>query len=408
MVGAAFDDYPAAVTRNGALDARVVSDATAAGGSNYAALCSLALRQAFAGTELVGTSASPWLMLKEISSDGNVSTVDVVYPASPVFLYTNPLLLKLMLDPLLQYAETGGWPKTFAEHDLGSAYPNAAGHNDGNEEDMPVEESANMLLMMAAYAQRASAADAKTYATAHYTIATQWAGYLEANALDPVNQNQTDDFTGFIDHSVNLALKGILGIGAMSLLAEYAGNTTDQQTYASTAKSYIATWATKAQDTAGDHLMLTYDEDGGAALSIPVQSSWSLKYNALFDKILGLDLIPSSVLAEEAKWYASQMQTYGVLLDPRNSWNKTDWALWTAGAIDDQGVRQELIDTVYLYATTATARVPFGDLYCVQTGTNTADNSSCTAGQWHGFQARPVQGGIFSLLATSGTSIFPP
>jgi Domain of unknown function (DUF4965)/Domain of unknown function (DUF1793)/Domain of unknown function (DUF5127) len=377
MVADEFDDAGNARARAAALDAQVVTDAKAAGGDNYSALCSLSLRQAFGGTELVGTQDKPWLMLKEISSDGNVSTVDVVFPASPAFLYTSPLLLKLMLDPLLEYAETGGWPKKFAEHDLGASYPNAAGHNDGNEEDMPIEESADMLLMMAAYAQHASAADGKAFATAHYTIAKQWADYLVPNTLDPENQNQTDDFTGFINHSVNLALKGIVGVGAMSILAGFAGNAPDQASYLAEAKTLAAQWATKAQDTSGKHLLLEYDKPG----------TWSLKYNALYDKILGLNLVSTEILNEEAAWYASQAQDYGVVLDPRNPYTKSDWEIWTAASITDTAVQKILIDGVYKYATTSTARVPFGDLY--YTGT----------GQWDAFQARPVQGGIFALLA---------
>ncbi|HTA18204.1 MAG TPA: DUF5127 domain-containing protein [Polyangia bacterium] len=376
MVADAYDDAAGAAARMTTLDARIMTDARAAGGEHYADLCALAFRQAFGGTELVGTPDEPWLMLKEISSDGNVSTVDVVYPASPAFIYTSPLLLKLMLDPLLEYAEAGGWPKAFAEHDLGSAYPNAAGHNDGNEEDMPIEESADMLLMMAAYAQRAAQADAKTFAVAHYEIAKQWADYLLPNTLDPQNQNQTDDFTGFINHSVNLALKGIVGVGAMSILATFAGNAADQQSYLTQAKTLAGKWATMAQDASSKHLLLEYDKPG----------TWSLKYNALFDRVLGLGLVPASVLAEEAAWYTSQAQPFGVLLDPRNNYTKSDWEIWTAAALDDVAARKVLIDGVYDYATTSTARVPFGDLYFTGTG------------QWDGFQARPVQGGMFALL----------
>jgi hypothetical protein len=316
-------------------------------------------------------------MLKEISSDGNVSTVDVVFPASPAFLYTSPLLLKLLLDPLLDYAETGGWPKKFAEHDLGAAYPNAAGHNDGNEEDMPIEESADMLLMMAAYTQHASATDAKAFALAHYAIAKQWADYLVPNTLDPENQNQTDDFTGFINHSVNLALKGIVGVGAMAILADFAGNSADHASYLTQAKTLAGQWATKAQDASGKHLLLEYDKPG----------SWSLKYNALYDRILGLHLVSPEILNQEAAWYASQAQDYGVVLDPRNPYTKSDWEIWTAASITDPAVQKTLIDGVYKYATSSTARVPFGDLYYTATG------------QWDAFQARPVQGGIFALLA---------
>jgi hypothetical protein len=387
MVADERDDATAAAARAYVLDARIVSDARAAGGDEYAALCTLGFRQAFGGTELVGTTTNPWLMLKEISSDGNVSTVDVVYPASPAFLYANPYLLKLMLDPLLQYAETGGWPKMFAEHDLGSSYPNAAGHNDGNEEDMPIEETANMLLMMAAYVQKAKPADAQTYAMAHYKIAKQWADYLVPNTLDPVNQNQTDDFTGFINHSVNLALKGIIGVGAFSVLAGAAGNAGDQASYLSQAQTLIGKWATLAQDDAGGaHLLLEYDKPG----------TWSLKYNAFYDRVLGLNLVPASILAEEAAWYASQAQAFGVELDPRNTYSKTDWEIWTAAAIDDTTVRQTLIKGVYGYATTSTARVPYGDLYYVANG------------QWDSFQARPVQGGMFTLLARNGVPLVSP
>jgi len=398
MVADELDDTPNAFARALALDARVVSDATAAGGSNYAALCTLALRQAFGGTELVGTASAPWMMLKEISSDGNVSTVDVVYPASPVFLYTNPLLLKLLLDPILAYAESGNWPLVFAEHDLGAAYPVAGGHDDGGGENMPIEETANMLIMMAAYVQRAAPADAKSYATAHYATAKQWADYLVPNTLDPGCQNQTDDFTGSICHSVNLALKGIVGVGAMSILASAAGNVADQAGYLSDAQTLIGQWATKAQDSSGQHLLLEYD----------VQGQWSLKYNALYDRILGLNLVPAAIRAEESSWYASQAQAFGVVLDPRNSYSKTDWSLWTAGAIDDPTVRALFIGGVYDYATTSSARVPFGDWYCVLNGSNSSDNSTCVAGDWKGFEARPVQGGMFSLLARQGTSIVSP
>jgi hypothetical protein len=396
MVADEFDDAPNAAGRAATLDARIASDALAAGGESYAALCSLALRQAYGGTELVGTKSAPWMMLKEISSDGNVSTVDVVYPASPAFLYTNPYYLKLLLDPLLGYAESGHWPQTFAEHDLGAAYPVAGGHDDGGGENMPIEETANMLIMMAAYVQRAAPASAQAYASQHYTIAKQWAGYLLQNTLDPGCQNQTDDFTGFICHSVNLALKGIIGVGAMSIISQAAGNKADQASYLSQAQSLMGQWATKAQANAGNHLLLVYDEGQDAGLNMPVQSSWSLKYNALYDRILGLNLVPASLLEEEALWYSSQAQAYGVALDPRNTYTKSDWELWMAGAIDDVSTRQIFINGVYGYVTGSTTRVPFGDLYYMGSG------------QWDGFQARPVQGGIFSLLARQPTSIVPP
>ena len=355
-----------AFSRSDRLDDKVSSDARRAGGDKYAALCALALRQAYAGTELVVRDGQPWAFLKEISSDGNVSTIDVLYPAMPVFAYLDPQYLSLLLEPVLDYAETGGWPKAFAEHDLGSSYPNAAGHNDGNEEDMPVEESANMLIMFAAAKK-----------PGHYAILKQWADYLVDNALDPGYQNQTDDFTGFIAHSANLALKGIVAIGAMSQIATAAGNTADAAHYLAVAKNYIAQWQAKATDTTGQ-LKLAYDRPG----------TWSLKYNGFADTLLGLDLIPAAVTSEEGAWYLKHRNQFGTPLDLRHSYTKADWALWTAAwQHDHPAVRDAFVEDVYDFVTTSASRVPFTDLY------------DTISGRQSGFQARPVVGGMFALLA---------
>jgi Domain of unknown function (DUF5127)/Domain of unknown function (DUF4965)/Domain of unknown function (DUF1793)/Domain of unknown function (DUF4964) len=377
MVGFFHADAGAASGRTAALDRKVEREATAAGGEKYAALCALALRQAYGGTELVSNGGKPWAFLKEISSDGNVSTVDVTYPAMPAFVYTDPAYLGLLLEPLLDYAETGGWPKEFAEHDLGSSYPNAAGHNDGNEEDMQVEESANMLLMTAAHLGHVNSSTAKAFATGHYAILKQWSDYLVDNALDPGFQNQTDDFTGFIGHSANLALKGILALGAMSQVATAAGNPADSAHYLAVAKDYITQWVGKAQDTTPDHLKLAYDQPG----------TWSLKYNGYPDALLGLGLIPRAVAEEEAAWYLTQVNQYGVPLDVRHPYTKGDWEMWTAAWLRAYPVSDYLIDSLYDFVHTSPSRVAFTDWY------DTVSNRQS------GFQARPVVGGVFALLS---------
>jgi hypothetical protein len=375
-------DLPAARKRADRLDARITTAAQAAGGPAYAGLCDIALRQAYAGTELVvGPGGGPWAFLKEISSDGNVSTVDVLYPASPAWIYADPGYLALLLEPLLAYAETGGWPKAFAEHDLGSSYPVASGHNDGQEEDMPVEESGNMLIMTAAYLRQASAPAAAAFARAHYQILKQWADYLVANLPDPGFQNQTDDFAGPIAHSVNLALKGIIAVAAMGQVATAAGNTADAASYTAQARQFISYWARHAQDPGSKHLDLTYSgSDGG-------NGTWGTTYNAYADRLLGTGLVPVTVAAEQASWYHGVSNVFGVPLQVPHSYAKSDWEMFTAAWLSDYPVRQELIDRVYAYAHTTPSRVPFSDLYDTITGNQV------------GFQARPVQGGIFALLA---------
>jgi hypothetical protein len=381
MLAFFLGDLAAAQRRADRLDARITGDARAAGGPAYAGLCAIALRQAYGGTELVaGPGGQPWAFLKEISSDGNVSTVDVLYPASPVWVYADPGYLGLLLEPLLAYAETGGWPKTFAEHDLGSSYPNASGHNNGQEEDMPVEESGNMLIMVAAYLQQAPSA-ARAFATAHYKILKQWADYLVANLPDPGFQNQTDDFAGPIAHSVNLALKGIIAVAAMGQIANAAGNAADAASYTAQAKTFIAYWASHAQDPSAPHLDLTYSGSGGG------DGTWGTTYNGFADRLLGTGLIPASVLAEQAAWYPRVSNLFGLPLQVPHSYAKSDWELFTAAWLSSYPVKQQLIEQVYTYANTTPSRVPFSDLY------------DTISGEQAGFQARPVQGGIFALLA---------
>lgn len=164
-----------------------------AGGHNYLILTSLSARQAFGATQLCGTPDQTYLFMKEISSDGNVNTVDVIFPAHPVLLYTNPTLLKLLLDPLFEIQENGLYPNRWSMHDIGSSYPNATGHPTGNDEQMPLEECGNMIIMALAYFMSSKDLD---YLNAHYKILKQWTSFLVDEALYPANQISTDDFAG--------------------------------------------------------------------------------------------------------------------------------------------------------------------------------------------------------------------
>ena len=399
MLAFAYNDSTAAVSRANKLDTSINKASAGFGGASYAALTALTLRQAIAGTELTGTKNNPYLWLEEISSSDNVSTVDVIYPSIPAFLYVNPELVRDMLAPIIYYCESGLWPSQYAPHDLGTTYPNATGHNDGGGENMPVEETANMLIMANAYMQHVAPQEAANYARAHYALFHQWAEYLLTvpagvpypNALDPQFQNQTDDFTGPIAHSVNLALKGIEAVGAAGQIARRAGRGSDASYFTQRSKQMIGTWATLAQNSNSTHLLLQYREPANAyspdTTSEP-DSYWSLKYNAYPDQLLGLHLIPQSILTEEANFYATQEQPNGIILDPRHTYTKADWELWTAAALTttDPTLTQNIFNEVTNYANTTNAAAPFPDWYDVPTGNN------------QGFRARPVMGGAFAPL----------
>jgi hypothetical protein len=127
-----YNDFEGLFNKVDLYDEILVADSLAAGGEDYLTITSLSARQAFAGVQLCGTSEKPYLFLKEISSDGNIQTVDVLFPSMPIFLYSNPILLKYLLDPLFENQEAGLFPQTYAMHDLGANYPRAIGHPTGD------------------------------------------------------------------------------------------------------------------------------------------------------------------------------------------------------------------------------------------------------------------------------------
>jgi hypothetical protein len=373
-------DIAGARRRADTLDAKVSADARKVGGAEYEALCVLSLRQSYGATELaVGPDNFPWAFLKEIASDGDTSTVDVIFPASPVWIYLDPQYLSLLLRPIFGYPASGQWTARFAPHDLGP-YPTAAGYPHNGGENMPVEESGNMIIMAAAYTRAAPGTTALVYLQANYRSLKRWADYLVATLPDPGLQNQTDDFAGKIAHSVNLALKGIVAVAAMGQIAEACGVHADAIYYRKKARQFIAYWLKHAQAPGHSHLGLTYRRPG--------RLEWGNTYNAYPDALLGTGLVPESVAAEQAAFYRTKTNRFGLPLQTPHRYGKTDWQMWLAAWLHRYPISQELIEREYRYANTTQSRVPFCDLY-----------NTITGDQVYGFQARPVQGGIFALLA---------
>jgi hypothetical protein len=185
-------NYASASSSTASFDSQVANDAYAAAGQDYVTITSLAVRQAFGATQLCGTEQETYMFLKEIASDGDTNTVDVIFPLHPIILYTNPALLKLLLEPLFINQAAGQYPELFALHDLG-AYPNATGYPDGGAEEQPLEECGNMLIMTLAYAQRTGDT---AFLKQYYSLLNQWTQFLIEESLYPQNQLSTDDFIG--------------------------------------------------------------------------------------------------------------------------------------------------------------------------------------------------------------------
>jgi hypothetical protein len=370
-------DYPALVKRCAAFDQQVMADLNRVGGGKYAQLCALAYRQTLAGNKICADSkGQPLMFPKENFSNGCIATVDVLFPQAPFFLVFSPALTKAMLVPILEYAASPLWPYAYAPHDLGT-YPNADGQvygmggKDGDR--MPVEESGNMLIMLAALAKQQGNAD---FAKPHWPMLTQWADYLVKEGLDPQNQLCSADMFGHLPRNANLALKAIIGIGGFSQLCAMADKPDDAGKYLAIAREYAAKWQDLAKDE--HHTRLAYDQEG----------SWSMKHNLVWDQVLDIGLLPHAIGDAEIAWYLKVQKKFGLPVDHRTDTCLIDWALWSIAPARSAADFQALLEPIWNYANETPARVPLSDWFVTTDATQ------------KGFQARPVVGGIFIKLLT--------
>jgi hypothetical protein len=354
-------------------DTELMNDLTSAGGEKYAQMCALVYRQCIAAHKLVADkNGKPLFFEKENFSNGCMATVDVIYPFSPFVLLFSPELTKAMLRPVLEYSSSARWKFPFAPHDLGQ-YPIATGQvYGGGEKDetdqMPVEETGNMLIMLAALAKVEGNAD---FSKEFWPVIDKWADYLISKGFDPENQLCTDDFAGHLAHNVNLSAKAIVAIQAYSILSEMNGYKDKSVDAGTKARAMAKDWIKLG--TEGDHTLLAYDQ----------KSTWSQKYNLVWDKLLDFNLFPKEVYQKEINYYKTKQAQFGLPLDSRERYTKNDWITWTATLADNNADFRKIFDPVYYYADKTPDRVPLSDWYIT-------DNARMV-----GFQARSVVGGFY-------------
>ncbi|MBB6506169.1 hypothetical protein F4693_003166 [Sphingomonas endophytica] len=366
-------DEPALRARAAAFDRELTADLERAGGRAYAELAVLAYRQTLAAHKLVADiDGTPLYFSKENFSNGCIATVDITYPTSPFYLLLNPRLLEAQLRPILDYATMPRWRFPFAPHDIGT-YPQANGQVYGGgerseDDQMPVEESGNMLLMIGALAKVQGNAD---FAQRYWPLLTKWAEFLRDKGLDPENQLSTDDFAGHLAHNTNLSIKAISALDAYAELARLLGKKQEATRYRTTARQMAARWQVMAAD--GDHTRLAFDQPG----------TWSQKYNLVWDKVLGRGLFPASLRRSELAFYQRHQGKYGLPLDSRKTYTKLDWITWSATLADDRATFAALVAPLHRYMQETPTRVPLSDWY------------ETTDGAQVGFQARAVVGGVY-------------
>ena len=353
---------------------KVLTAETRKFGDTYQCITSLAYRQAVSAHKLAEDPEGNLLFLsKENDSNGCIGTLDVTYPSIPLFLKYAPELVNGMLRPILKFALSDAWEFDFAPHDVGQ-YPLANGQVYGANEttgkleleyQMPIEEIGNMFLCLCAVKKYSGK---QTLFDEYRPLMDKWAEYLVKHGYDPENQLCTDDFAGHLARNCNLSLKAILGIASYSVLSGV-------NSYMGIANDYAKRWQTDAK---ANHK--------GTRLAFGEPDGWSIKYNIVWDDLLGFHLFSDEVKKKEVELYLSKLNCYGVPLDSRATYTKIDWLMWSTRiyknnryfAIVCQAIADMISETV--------DRVPLTDWYF----TDTADFRS--------FRARSVVGGLFIHL----------
>ena len=382
----AITDFSDISARADAFSDKLFADAYMAGGEKYADMISLAYRQVVAAHKLVVDENGELLFIsKECFSGGLAATVDVSYPSSPLFLMYNTELVKAMLRPVYRFAASDGWKYDYAPHDVGF-YPILNGQMYGYEKEtgelreisqMPVEECGNMIIMDAAIAVADKSAD---FARSHIDVLEKWCEYLIANGDDPGNQLCTDDFAGHLAHNCNLSLKAIMGIMGMSIIFGMLGEKKKSYYYKRLAKEKANSWCERAQNS-----------DGSYRLAFDKEDSFSMKYNMVWDKLWGTGLFPRSVVDAEVSSYFGRMNRYGIPLDSRSEYTKSDWLVWTATLARKDADFKRLVAPLWKAYNESNSRVPMTDWY------------DTVSGLLVEFVNRTVQGGLYiKMLEKSG------
>lgn len=388
-------------------DEKLKKDAEACG-NNYYRLLVASLRQSIAAHKLVQDGKGRLLFLsKECNSDGCVATVDVTYPSAPLYLLYNPELVRGMMRPILDFARMPIWEYDFAPHDAGM-YPYVTGQlyaaQNGEERynkdiyvdfskkevlpfyylmgaetdvyteerQMQIEESANMLLLAyACYLMDKNFG----FIDENFDLLSRWGDYLTRNGPEYGRQLCTDDFAGHLEGNLNLSVKATIALGVYAKILSAKGLRTKAEEIENTAKGYVEKII--GESCVDGHLPIAF----GAG-----EDTYSLKYNLVFDQIVGTNLFDCSIGEREACYYEKLCTGYGVPLDSRLRETKSDWMIWSAGISENEKFRDRMVNEVVAYLEKGGQRYPFPDWYNIDTA------------EAKPFRNRTVVGGHFLLL----------
>ena len=144
----------------------------------------------------------------------------------------------------------------------------------------------------------------------------------------------------------------------MSEIANIVGKDDDAKRYGDIAEDYIGKWQDYAISRDGTHAKLAYTWYG----------SWTTIYNLYAESLLcfhvtdettdgrsgdqkpigkpkGEPFIPDKVYQMQSDWYSAVLQRYGLPLDSRHLYTKSDWEFFAA-AVTSKKTRTEILGTI--------------------------------------------------------------
>lgn len=377
----ASEEYDTLIRRCDEFSSDLYNKALEYGGEAYAELLSGAYRQVMAAHKLILDEDGEVIYIsKECFSNGCAATVDVTYPSAPMYLYYNIELLKGMLRPIFRYARSDEWNYDFAPHNAGK-YPFVHRQYYGldtqrmvllDKMQMPVEECGNVIILISEICERENDC---SFALKNMDLLEKWNEYLVKYGADPENQLCTDDFAGHLASNTNLAIKAIMGIVGFSRIKRRIGRPDEADRLFDIAKIYAETVLKRSEN-----------EDGSHSLVLDVPGTFSLKYNSVWDKIWKTSIFPKEFFDSEISRYKREALPYGVPLDSRAKYTKSDWEIWAACLSEKCSDFEFFAGLIHKAFDTMHTRVPMTDWYFADIA------------EKRGFQARSVQGGLFIKL----------
>ena len=161
----------------------------------------------------------------------------------------------------------------------------------------------------------------------------------------------------------------------MAQIANLTGNTADATNYSQTAQDYITQWYDLANAAGANppHTTLSYGDDAsyseqresllGIALTI-----LDLLYNLFADAELNLGLVKQEIYTQQANFYSTVLNEYGVPLDTRHAYTKGDWEMFAAAIAGSSDAKGQLISALAKWINQTPTNLPYSDLYDTESG----------------------------------------